>query len=482
MCDNEPELEFNGVNGSTGRSLVPPLSAEKIVGLACGEKWDLEHLADLKETKERIDEDDMGMVFGPSAKNLHESGWGVIFTHDAPEELKKALAPLMELRRAQAGRDHQNLYRELVYRPRESKPKFLARYKVGPGAVDPEDLPYYLLIVGGPEDIPFLFQYQLDVQYAVGRIHFETIEEYAAYARSVVAVETQAIRRPRTMSFFGVSNRDDRATKRSLEHLVSPLAQELEEAWGPQAVGLPGDIAPWKFHSTRAADATKANLSRLLGGSETPALLFTASHGIGFDPDDDRLLPHQGALLCHDWPGPRLWRRAIPPEQYFSADDIEPDADLAGLITFHFACYGAGTPKFDDYAHRESTRRQLAPESFVARLPRRLLAHPEGGALATVGHIDRAWSYSFDWVKAGSQLGIFTSVFGCLFDGYPIGAATEYFNQRYAELSSDLSAEIEGVNYGMKPDLLSLSGMWTANNDARSYVVIGDPAVRLAVD
>jgi len=469
MENHDNYIFTNGINGDTGEYFFPPLTPEEVSKYALGEESQPAEFSDLKEKWNirsnpgyRGDFKDVG--------DLSETGWGVIFAHGADRAIREALGELLEHRQKQAG----SFYREFVgvdaYRPGESKNDFLSRHKVGPGLVDPRNgIPYYLLIVGDPQTIPYEFQYQLDIQYAVGRIHFDTLDEYERYARSVVMAETGEVVLPRRAGFFGVRNPDDKATQLSADYLVKPLSE-----WATR------EHPDWTVQTWLKQEATKDRLSQILGGEDTPALLFTGSHGMCFANGSPRQLPHQGAIICQDYPGPLRWNSAIPEGFYFSGDDLSSNSRLRGTIAFFFACFGAGTPELEDFAYRERRHRRsvLAPRSFVARLPQKMLA---AGALAAIGHVERAWSCSYLWYRAGKQLQVFETMLRYLMMGKPVGAAVEWLNERYAEVSCLLSDELNEINYGKPVNPVELAEMWTANNDARSYAIIGDPAVRVAV-
>jgi hypothetical protein len=467
----ETLLCFNGINGATGAYGLPPMTSQQLAGLITGE-MPPDDLIELGKRYFRDSTKQRGVIEGVDPTRLEEAGWGVILAHDADPAVLDALSELLDLRREQAGDRFRVYAGSDGLQPEESKTSFLARHGIGPGPVNPEKIPYYLLLVGSPEAIPFRFQYQLDVQYAVGRIHFETTQEYIHYARSVVSAESGQVQLPRRSALFGVTNPNDQATRLSTRYLVQPIREHLQER-------VPG----WEFQAFLQADANKAQLRRLLGGDQTPALLFTASHGMEFPLSDSRLIPHQGALLCSDWPGPKEWKKDIPQHFYFAGDDLQNDADLLGRITFHFACYGAGTPLLDPFA-RQAFKERLpqAPHPFISTLPSRLLSHPRGGALAVIGHIDRTWGYSFLWPGACAQTEVFESALQRLLQGSPVGHAMDFFDSRYAELSTVLNEEREDIEQTGRPyDARELSGIWTANNDARGYVILGDPAVRLPV-
>jgi hypothetical protein len=467
-------LTFNGINGATGRYDVAPMTADAfsriVLGTVPAKPGDKAHLEELKRRRQRDNEAHYAPKEGVDPKKLEETGWGVIFSFGADPAVYEALSPLLQLRRQQAGERYREYLGPDAYRGAtadslaESKQDFLKRHGAGPGPVDPLIVPYYLLIVGDPESIPFRFQYQLDVQYAVGRIHFESIADYAAYAQTVVAAETGALALPRRAAIFGVANNGDGATRMSHDELAQPLAE-----W---AATQPG----WTVDKIVNGDATKARLASLLH-SDAPAFLFTASHGMCYNNGDARQLAQQGALLCQDWPGPSF-QETIPDDFFFCGEDVAGDARIFGTIAMHFACFGAGTPQLSDFS-TEGPPPAIAPKSFLGRLPQRLLAHPRGGALAVIGHVERAWGCSFHWDRAGSQTEVFKSTIKRLTEGHPVGSALEYFNGRYAELSSYLSSALEDVKFGAAVDPYLLSGLWTANNDARSYALIGDPAVRL---
>jgi len=318
----------------------------------------------------------------------------------------------------------------------------------------------------------------------VGRISFDSPDDYAAYAQSVVQAETTTAKSDLRAAFFATANPDDKATGLSARYLVRPLYDQLRQRQPLSktvhiATGSTEHEFAWDVELLLGEQATKAQLAQLLGGDRAPALLFTASHGMAFPPRDTRQLPHQGALLCQDWPGPIAWHDRIDQDFYFAGDDLAAGADLDGLITFHFACFGAGTPTLDQFAMHEvtHTRQAIAPHSFLAALPTSLLRH---GALAAVGHVERAWGCSFLSPRSGPQTGTFEAALYRLMIGDPVGLAVEDLHLRHAELATELADALNELRWD--PEYLSpyeVAALWTANNDARSYIIVGDPAVHV---
>jgi hypothetical protein len=462
----------NGIDGASGGYLLPELTPADVARAARGEPVDA--IAAELRRRQLAGEAHYGVPDEADPDDLGDTGWGIVFAHDADPAIREALAPLIAHRQAQAAAKNPARFRVLAgeqgVRPGQSKNDFLVENGGVPGECDPDRMPYYLLLVGAPAAIPFEFQYQLDVQHAVGRLHLDAPEDYARYAQAVIDAERGAAPRARRLALLGPRNADDDATALSADVLLAEL----------QAAAAAGRMAKgWQVDAVVGADATKARFAAHLGGPETPAILFTASHGMGFPSGDPRQARHQGALLAQDWPGPVDHRGRIPDTMYFSADDLAADADVRGLVAFCFACYGAGTPARDQFSRADAADlRTLAPAPCVAPLARALTAHPRGPALAFAGHVERAWGYSFHWPQAGAATRAFRDALRRLALGRRIGHALEPFNDRHAALSTDLTVLLEKIRDGYRADEAELARLWTANNDARNYVIIGDPAVR----
>lgn len=468
-------LCFYGVDGTDGSYLVPPVELEPErppdPGARPGRRVRSFDPHDPRFARApRRPRRQRGWKHGVEPEDLGSAGWAVIFARDADPRVIEALQPLLDLRRAQASIRKEQRFKRCAgpdgHRPGETARRFLERHGTGQDLADPDRFPYHVLIVGDPQRIPFSFQYELDSMYSVGRVCFDTPDEYAAYARSVVAADARTRgSEPRRVAFFATEHVGDEATRKSAEHLAHELARALAE---------PGSGCDVRTY--RGAAATKSTALRLLGGALKPSLLFTATHGLAFERHDPRQALHQGALLCQDSPGPALLRRGdpLPPEHYVQADDIDASADVAGLIAFFFGCYTAGTPARGGVLSALLREPVLALNESPARLPQRLLAHPRGGALAVIGHVDQAWSTSFWSQRSGPQIAAFETVVRQIAEGCRVGRALEALGQRAGQLGAAVEGERErGAPPARLEDLL------TMHADARNYVLLGDPAVRL---
>ena len=113
--------------------------------------------------KLRLDAQQQGH-YGPDARlnrtDLAQVGWALVVAEDEDPQVLQALQPLIDHRTLQTP-----YAKVLRYRPGQRYNTWLAANGVAPGTSMPHLVPYYLLIVGSPDRIPFSFSNPLKIDW-----------------------------------------------------------------------------------------------------------------------------------------------------------------------------------------------------------------------------------------------------------------------------------------------------------------------------
>jgi hypothetical protein len=423
-----------------------------------------------------------GLAFDSSIDDpmiLRQTGWCVLFASDADPAIKEALKPLLDLRRSQVGDDRffKIFEGNDGVRPSQRAASWAVMKGVSLAApVSPrKGVPYYMLIVGSPGRIPFEFQAQLDLQWAVGRLWFDTVAEYAAYAQHIVEYEQAAtMTRTKKAAVWIPRNPLDLATPLLAGSVVPEFKGEASE--GDQPIGKAQGFELATF--VGEGQATKTQLLELLRGKNGGAsIIFTGSHGAEWSIQDPAIQrERQGALVTQEWSR----GEALAPEHYLSGADLTADVDLRGTMLFLFACFGGGCPATDSYYFTDAGEKvALTPEPLIARLPQTMLAR---GALAVIAHIDRAFSYAFEDVMGTPQAQLLRTPLELLARGKRVGLASDPINLQWSTLAAQLGMALGGNAPGEAPKGPLIANLYIARDDARNYIVLGDPAARLRTE
>ncbi len=414
--------------------------------------------------------------------DLTQAGWGILFASDADPAIQANLQPLIDLRKSQVQDDRlfQVFSGDRGVQPGQTAASWAQGRGVSLTApVSPYQggVPYYLLIVGAPDRIPFEFQVLLKMQWAVGRLAFDDVADYGQYAQAVVEYESSTFKpiQSRSAAVWVTRNPGDLATAM----LSGSISQDF---LAPQ--NSLGARNSFNLNAFTNGKATKAQLIDILRGNlpgGTPAVMFTGSHGCNYAGADAALQRRlQGALVTQEWvPG-----TPASPLNQFSAADIPPDAKVKGSVGFFFACYSGGCPTTNNYFfNKDGSPIALAPAPMIAPLAQAMLSR---GMLSMIGHVDMAFPYAFQNVNGTPQVQAVRTPLELLMKGKRIGLAADSLSILWSSLSSQLAlaqsappAPGAAQSPALSPALAQLT---IARDDARNYIVLGDPATRLRVE
>jgi hypothetical protein len=469
-------LFATGLDDETGDALFPPLD-EDAFHVAMEQTYG-PCISDIRELSQRTSS---RMRFRGEIERLpladqgdpRVTGWTYLVARDDPnaEAIAEILEPLARHRGMHDPRA------PLIYEPEETWWDWLDQQYFGLG-LEHGAPPHYVLIVGEPTRVPFHFQAVLDSAAAVGRVAFDDLEQLRRYVQKLIDIETAALPLARSEAVFWAPDGGPfDATHYSRAYMARPLADYVR-------------TRGFEVNELFGENATKESLLAALS-AKRPALVYTASHGLG--PPTGSYAEQQrltGALCGQHQPGDTRASWLI------TADDVpESDPFLEGGILFQFACYGYGVPSRSDFAHwinpSPARSRQIAGDDFVSSIPKRLLANPRG-PVAFIGHVDTAWLHGFadpdepDIVERWSpRLAPFKRAVDMLLAVQPAGLAMSDFNKQYdignAMLASYLDRLRRNTASRTREARRRLVDQVLRRSDAQNYMVFGDPAARLRI-
>jgi hypothetical protein len=412
--------------------------------------------------------------------DLARQRWGVITPAGrVGDRLIDAIAPLIELRRRQQGRVR-------IYRvPPKMTLGEAARWKkrVFRTGEDTEDeLPRYQLLLGDLDEVPLAVQQTQASDGLVGRIAFDDLDGYRAYAAKVVRWEERPALVTAGDAILHAVRDGTPATRRGWDALITPAHEILDRR---RAVG---DVA---YHTLRQAGSERPSPDELWAAvSDRPTVLLSLSHGVGVPQRHggvERQRAQQGALS--------FGRGGV-----LTGQDLEDKGFLPGGVWLAVACFAAGTPDTSDYRHwLEALARAghvgsevghvldtLAHEHpFVAALPKAVLSDP-GGPLAFIGHVDLAWAYSFFDLddQPRRRPARLVSVLQALLNRHRAGVAVRKLMHAFAEVNTELTSlhDAQARDPAVSDaERARRAHLWMLRQDLAGYMLLGDPAVRLPI-
>jgi hypothetical protein len=420
---------------------------------------------------------------GGDPNDLALQRWGVIAPQGPRgDRLLELVEPLVRRRREQ---QHGEPVRVFRVPPSMTASEAAAWKKQAfrPGTDIDVELPRYQLVLGDLDEVPLAIQQGQATDGYVGRIAFDDDEGYEAYVDKLLRSEERAAPHREGRAIFYTVHDRTTATRVGYDALVRPClevarqrlergqlaADALIEAGSERVVG-PDDL--------RAA----ARIDR-------PGVLLSLSHGEG--------PPRAG------WPTLEHQRRdqgslSFGRHGRLLGEDVTRGAFMPGGLWLMIACFGAGSPEASAFHPWLADLRELGryggdpaavldaipPRPFVARLPQRALANPEG-PLGFLGHMDLAWTYGFRDLDAGPTnrparfVGLLRSVLARNRLGIGLRELQRFVDQANSDLTA-LEADAKAGRIAADEAWKARrSHLWMLREDLAAYVLLGDPAARL---